>query len=71
MENKNAIAMDLVAKMTVERLAKEDKKNTDEILISFLKSNTGKTLYDDDAKLWWDGPAAVAEAYKNEIQGRI
>ena len=37
MENKNAIAMDLVRKMTLERI----------------------------------GPVAVAEAYKNEIQGRI
>ena len=67
MDNKNAIAMDLVAKMAVEQLAKEQNKNIEEVLISFMKSNTGRMVYDDSTKLWWDGPSAVAQEYKNEM----
>lgn len=67
MDNKNAIAMDLVAKMAVELIAKEQHKNIEEVLISFMESNTGKMVYDDSTKLWWDGPAAVVQEYKNEL----
>lgn len=66
MENKNAIAMDLIAKMAIMQLSKETNESTDSILISFMKSNAGKMLYDDSTKLWWDGPFAVAEEYKQE-----
>ncbi|MBQ0050603.1 MAG: hypothetical protein KBT11_00895 [Treponema sp.] len=68
MKNKNAMAMDLVTKMAVEQLAKEQKKNTDEVLISFMESNTGRMVYDDSTKLWWDGPVAVVQEYKNEMR---
>ena len=67
MDNKNAIAMDFVAKMAVEQLAKEQNKNIEEVLISFMESNTGRMVYDDSTKLWWDGPSAVAQEYKNEM----
>ena len=40
MRNKNTIAMDLITKMAVEQLAKEQNKNTEEVLISFMESNT-------------------------------
>ncbi len=67
MDNKTIIAMDLVTKMAVEQLAKEQNKNVEEVLISFMESNTGKMVYDDSTKLWWDGPAAVVQEYKNEL----
>lgn len=68
MDNKNAIAMDLVAKMAVERLAKEQNKNIEEVLISFMESNTGRMVYDDSTKLWWDGPSATAEEFKKQAK---
>ncbi len=67
MDNKNVIAMDLVTKMVVEQLAKELNKNSEEVLISFMESNTGKMVYDDSTKLWWDGPLAVVQEYKTEM----
>ncbi len=67
MKNKNAIAMDLITKMAVEQLAKELHKNIEEVLISFMKSNTGRMVYDDSTKLWWDGPVAVVQEYKTEM----
>ena len=63
---KKLFAMDLATLMTVEQLANETKKSQEEILLSFMKSNTAKMLYDDSTKLWWDGSSAIAEEYKTE-----
>ena len=65
-KEKTLVAMDLAAVMAVEELAGEEKKSTDEVLLSFMESNTGKMLYDDSIKLWWDGPTVVAEEFKKE-----
>ena len=62
---KNAI--DLVITMVVDELSEDLRLQPEEILIKFLSSNTGILLYDEDTKLWWDGPAAVADMYKKEI----
>ena len=67
MKNKNAIAMDLITKMAVEQIAREENKNIEDVLISFMESNTGRMVYDDSTKLWWDGPLSVAQEYKNEM----
>ncbi|MCR4823456.1 MAG: hypothetical protein K5873_11365 [Treponema sp.] len=67
MENKITAAMDLTVEMTVSLLSEELNKSKDEILIDFMKSNTCKMLYNDKCKLWWDGPAAIAEEYKAEM----
>lgn len=67
-KEKTLFAMDLAAMMAVEELAAEEKKSTDEVLLSFMESNTGKMLYNDSTKLWWDGPTVVAEEYKNEMK---
>lgn len=67
MPNKNEIAMDLITKMAVELIAKEQHKDIEEVLISFMESNTGRMVYDDSTKLWWDGPAAVVQEYKTEM----
>lgn len=32
-----------------------------------MESNTGRMVYDDSTKLWWDGPSAVVQEYKNEM----
>ncbi len=66
-KEKTLFAMDLAAVMAVEELATEEKKSTDEVLLSFMESNTGKMLYDDSLKLWWDGPTIVAEEFKKEL----
>lgn len=59
-------SMNLTATLAVEQLAKIENKNTDEVLISFMKSDTAKMLYDDSTKLWWDGPLSVVELYEEE-----
>ena len=59
-------AMDLTAKMVVEQIAEETDQPQEKVLLDFMKSNTAKMLYDDSTKLWWDGPSAVVEEYKNQ-----
>ncbi len=64
--DKTLFAMDLTAKMAVEQLALETNQPPEKVLLDFMKSNTAKMLYDDSTKLWWDGPSAVAEEFKNQ-----
>ena len=64
--DKTLFAMDLTAKMAVEQIAQETNQSQEKVLLDFMKSNTAKMLYDDATKLWWDGPAAVAEEYKSQ-----
>lgn len=61
---KNAI--DLVVTMVVDELSEELRMEPSEVLVKFLSSNTGRLLYDEESKLWWDGPSAIAEMYKRE-----
>ena len=63
---KTVFSMDLTALMAVEQLAKETNQSMEKVLLDFMKSNTAKMLYDDSTKLWWDGPSAVAEEFKNQ-----
>ena len=64
--DKTLFSMDLTALMAVEQLAKETNQPIEKVLLDFMKSNTAKMLYDDSTKLWWDGPSAVAEEFKNQ-----
>ena len=66
--DKTLFSMDLVAMMAVEDIAEREQKSKEEVLISFMESNTAKMLYDDSTKHWWDGPAATAEEYEKETK---
>lgn len=59
-------AMDLTAMMAVEQISERQHIPKNDALISFMKSNTGKMLYDDETKLWRDGPSSVTEEYLTE-----
>ena len=65
-KERNNNAIDLLIALTVEEIAKEDNRSTSEELAEFLTSKTAKEVYDDEAKLWWDGPSAIADMYRNE-----
>ena len=65
---KTLFAMDLTILMVVEDLALETGQSTEELLLSIMASKTGSDVYNDSLKLWWDGPDAVAERYKRELE---
>lgn len=58
--------MDLTILMAVEDLALETGQSPEDILLSFMESETGSNVYNDALKLWWEGPDAVIERYKSE-----
>ena len=60
-------AMSLVAAMAVEDLAQTCGVDETTMLGHFLSSKTASQLFNPDLKLWWDGPAYVADAYRAEV----
>ncbi len=65
--DKTLFAMDLTTMMAVEQISEETNQPQEKVLLDFMESDTAKILYDDSTKLWWDGPSATAEEYKNHL----
>ncbi len=40
---------------------------TRDVLKDFLRSKTGRKLYDSSTKLWWNGSSYLAELYMEEL----
>lgn len=60
-KEKRMATIDLLAKMVVEDMARQQGISEEEAFILFLTSPTAAVLYgDEESKLWWDGPAALA-----------
>ena len=59
--------MDLLAAMTAADIAASLGISNTRALAGFLASRTARLLYEEESKLWWDGPAAIAEVYEKEI----
>lgn len=68
-KEKTLFAMDLTAMMAVEELSRETNQPQEKVLLDFMESNTAKMLYDDSTKLWWNGPSATVEEFKNQVRG--
>ena len=60
-------AMNCVAAMSIEDIAKLDGIPVEQAAVEFLSSHTAEMLFDDDTKLWWDGPSAVVGDYMDEV----
>ncbi len=69
-KEKTVLAMNLVTMMVAEDIAEELGKPAEEILLDFMQSETAVKLYDDSLKLWWDGPDAIGERYKEELAAK-
>lgn len=65
-KEKVEFTIDLLISMVVEELSEDLGKPTGDILTDFVESKTGKLLYNEDSKLWWNGPSYIAELYKTE-----
>ena len=60
--------IDLLITMVTDEIAEETGKDRKETLTDFLCSKTGKALYDEKTKLWCNGPAYIAELYREELK---
>jgi hypothetical protein len=59
-------AIDAIVTLTVDEIALETGEESSSILPEFIASKTAETLYDESSKLWWNGPAYIAEMYLKE-----
>lgn len=66
-QEKINFTIDLLAAMTVDAIAEDTGRSSNEILPEFLLSGTGKALYDPSTNFWWNGPAYLKEAYYEEL----
>ena len=62
-------AMNCVAAMAIEEVASLEGVAIEDAAAGFLASHTAKLLFDDDYKLWGDGPSTVVDDYLREIGG--
>lgn len=65
-EAKNS-AIDMLVMLVIGELAEDLKMEPDEVFAEFVTSKTGELLYDEESKLWWNGPSYIADLYKEEI----
>lgn len=62
--------IDTLIAMVVEELAEDLGRDSKDVLAEFYVSRTGKALYDEDTKLWWNGPSYIADVYKEELASK-
>lgn len=68
MEETKNNAIDMLITLIVEELSDDLKIEPDEMFSRFISSKTGLMLYDENTRLWWNGPSYIADMYKNEIK---
>ena len=62
--------MDLLAAMAALEIAADLGISNTLAIAGLLSSQTGQMLYDEETKLWWDGPSAIARMYEDEIRSK-
>lgn len=62
------MAMDLVATLAAEEIAKVQDCGRAEALEALLSSSIGEAIYDDALKLWWESPADIADAFLKRLR---
>lgn len=56
--------------LTIKKTKENSMSNihlTRDVLKDFLRSKTGRKLYDSSTKLWWNGSSYLAELYMEEL----
>ena len=65
-KEKMDFTIDLLITMAVEEITDMTGEKPQDVINDFLKSRTGKALYDTATKLWWNGPSYIADMYLEE-----
>ena len=53
--------------LTIEELSQDLNVNRNQMFYDLIMSDTGRLLYDEPTKTWWDGPSNIAQMYKDEL----
>lgn len=70
-EEQKKFAIDAIVTLTVEEISLETGEDVMKILPKFIESKTAAALYDESSKIWWNGPAYIAEMYLEEIAKNV
>ena len=62
-EEQKKFAIDAIVTLAIDEISLETGEDITLILPKFIESKTAETLYDESSKLWWNGPAYIAEMY--------
>ena len=65
-EEQKKFAIDLLTTLVVEEISDKLDIEPSKVLNEFIASETGKLLYDESSKLWWNGPSYIANMYLEE-----
>lgn len=65
-EEQKKFAIDLLTTLVVEEISDKLDIEPSKVLNEFIASETGKLLYDESSKLWWNGPSYIANMYLKE-----
>ena len=64
-------AIDMLISMVVHDLAQEQGRSATDLMPEFLNSRTARLLYDEELKLWCEGPSYIEEMYKKELSSSV
>ena len=65
--SKYEFGMELLAAMTASVIARKQKISKVRAFDKFIKSETARTLFDQDSGMWLNGPDYIADEYKREM----
>ena len=69
-EDKCEYSMQLLAAMASINLARRQRISRNKAFSRFVKSQTGKMLFDKSTDLWLNGPDYIADEYRREMAAR-
>ncbi len=64
--SKYEYTMELLAAMASINIARKEKISRKKAFSKFIRSQTGKMLFDENTDLWMNGPDYIADEYRRE-----
>ena len=68
--SKYEFAMQLLAGMVSENIARKQKISKNKAFFKLMRSKTGEMLFDDSLDLWMSGPDYIADEFRRELQAK-
>ncbi|MBQ9340950.1 MAG: hypothetical protein IJT81_01140 [Lachnospiraceae bacterium] len=68
--SKYEYTMELLAMMASVNIARRQKISRMKAFSKFIKSETGKMLFDESTDMWMNGPDYIADEYRREKAAR-
>ena len=68
--SKYEYTMELLAMMASVTIARRQKISRIKAFSKFIRSETGRMLFDETTDMWMNGPDYIADEYKREMDAR-